>query len=103
MHKDHIHWKEYIEEICSNFENLEKFPNDSESISRINEAASLLQVNVAIFNFFKTMGTERFSSAVHCEATLASLSMLRVPQSDNDMTSLLEVIYLTFILFTVKC
>ena len=102
MHKDHIRWKEYIEEICSNYENLKEFPDDSESISRINEATSLLQHNASIFNFFKTMDTKRFSGAVHCEATLASLSMLPQSDTDKNITSLLEVIYLAFILFTIK-
>jgi hypothetical protein len=100
-HKGPTHWKEYIDQINSNVANLQHYPNDSESIFRINEAVHLLLDNAAIFRLFRDVDSLAFTGSLHCEATLASLFMLPPPSSDTDLSPRIEVIYIAFILFAV--
>lgn len=94
---DHTRWKVYIETIQTNIAVLEQHPNDLEAISGIDEAAHLLKDDLSIFKFFRDTDGQKFTGSVHCEGTLASLFLL-----PSNMLPQLEVIYITFILFTVR-
>jgi hypothetical protein len=98
--KNQTRWADYIEQIYSNVLQLQKSSDNSQFMSKINEAIQMLLEDAKLFRLFRNVNSMPFGGSVHCEATFASLFLL--PSSpNNDLSSQLKVIYIDFILFTV--